>query len=293
MGVQEGYVAPISLQVAPTSRCNLNCVFCSNANREKHEDLDLSSLTKVIDQLLPLGLRTVEWTGGGDPTLYHSINEAIEWTCKKGFEQGFITNGILVKEKLRPYTLSLLKWMRISMNSLDYVDSIDLDFSAFRGTLGFSYVWNEKTNNGTIDRLSIYAAKYNPAYIRIVPDCQATKEEQEENNIKLGQLIAGLGSPFFYQPKQFDNPDRCWWAYVKPFILHDGYVYPCSSVVLNTTSNYTFHKKFRWVHMDDLVDQYKEQSVPLSSSSCDHCVFKSQNDEVESLINPNGMENFV
>ena len=30
--------SPISLQVAPTSRCNLKCVFCSNANRSKHED---------------------------------------------------------------------------------------------------------------------------------------------------------------------------------------------------------------------------------------------------------------
>lgn len=288
-----GRVMPISLQVAPTSRCNLNCVFCSNTNREKHEDLDLASLSAVMKELTTLGLKTVEWTGGGDPTMYEPINDAIDVAKYIGLQQGMITNGILVKEEISEESLSHLKWLRISMNSLDYVDNLDLDFPTFKGTLGFSYVWNKKTTDGTIDRLHIYSAKYNPKYIRIVPDCQTSVEEQERNNTELGQRIGKLGSPFFYQPKSFDSPDHCWWCYAKPFILHDGWVFPCSSVVLNTTSDYTFHKKFRWVRMDDLADQYKKRSVPLSVTSCDHCVFKDQNDIVESLINPDGMENFV
>jgi MoaA/NifB/PqqE/SkfB family radical SAM enzyme len=60
----EGKATPISLQVGPTSRCNLNCVFCSNANRETHEDLEIGQLKRVIKELRFIGLKTVEWTGG-------------------------------------------------------------------------------------------------------------------------------------------------------------------------------------------------------------------------------------
>ncbi|KKL92266.1 hypothetical protein LCGC14_1886370, partial [marine sediment metagenome] len=54
----EGKASPVSLQVAPTSRCNLKCVFCSNVNRDKHEDLDFDELISIIYQLEYLGLKT-------------------------------------------------------------------------------------------------------------------------------------------------------------------------------------------------------------------------------------------
>jgi sulfatase maturation enzyme AslB (radical SAM superfamily) len=54
-------IEPISLQIAPTSRCNLNCCFCSNVNRTKHEDLNFSKIIEFVNGTNPL---TVEWTGG-------------------------------------------------------------------------------------------------------------------------------------------------------------------------------------------------------------------------------------
>ena len=107
-------IMPISLQVAPTSRCNLNCSFCSNANRRKHEDLGLRPLSLILNELSRLDLKTVEWTGGGDPTLYEGINEIIKVASFCGLEQGFITNGTLVKQvltrdSLDSYLLSTLR----------------------------------------------------------------------------------------------------------------------------------------------------------------------------------------
>ena len=288
-----GFITPISLQVAPTSRCNLNCSFCSNANREKHEDLDWVKFSTVLRKLVSVGLQTVEWTGGGDPTMYDRINDLMILADAEGLQQGMITNGILVKEKISPDNLARLTWLRVSMNSLDYVDDIDLDLPTFKGTLGFSYVWNEKTTDAILDLVRIYADRYDAKYIRIVPNCQVTREEQERNNRELGQKVPLLGGRFFFQPKRFDSPKRCWWCYLKPFILHDGFVYPCSSVVLNSTSDFTFHEKFRWCNMEDLYYKYMREVVPIDVKYCDHCVFKGQNDMVEDIFNPSGMENFM
>lgn len=281
----------VSLQVAPTSRCNLNCVFCSNANRDKHEDLPEDDLIHAISWMQREGLKTVEWTGGGDPTLYDNINSFIGFCAWKGLQQGFITNGVLLKERVEQKFLDMLHWVRISMNCLDYVEWLDLP--EIKGTLGFSYVMNERTSDGTLLRLKEHVEKYKPAYVRVVPNCLATLEEQEANNRNFSEIVEMWGDPFFYQAKTFSQPERCWWGYIKPFLLHDGYIYPCSSVVLNEGSDKTFHHKYRWYHMKDIKTHYENRMRPYPAENCSHCVFRPQNDLVDSVIYPNDMINFV
>jgi hypothetical protein len=177
------------------------------------------------------------------------------------------------------------------MNCLDYAEEVTVP--QFSGTLGFSYVWNEKTTNQVLSNLKEHVWKYNPEYVRIVPNCQATHEEQEENNRTLSKTVGKMGDPYFYQAKSFSRPDRCLWCYWKPFLLHDGWIYPCSSVVLNSTSDRSFHEKFRWVRMDKLVEYYQEKVKAFDSQHCDHCVFRVQNDLCEAIIKPGEMCNFI
>jgi MoaA/NifB/PqqE/SkfB family radical SAM enzyme len=286
-----GYGSPVSLQIAPTSRCNLKCSFCSNVNRKNHEDLDVRELAVLLYELKSIGLKTVEWTGGGDPTCYADINSAIEIASFLGLEQGFITNGLLLTTKIDWLSLKRLKWLRVSMNCLDYENEVNIPM--LDGTLGFSYVWNERTNQRILANLKDHVFKYKPKYVRIVPNCQATMEEQEENNKQLSKIVGGMGDPYFYQKKTFSKPKRCLWCYWKPFLLHDGWVYPCSSVVLNENSDRSFHEKYRWVQMENLIDLYKQKIKGFRSQDCDHCVFHSQNDICESILVPEEMADFI
>ena len=286
-----GYGTPVSMQVGPTSRCNLKCSFCSNVNRKNHEDLDIRELAALLHELKSVGMKTVEWTGGGDPTCYAYINQAIEIVEHLKLDQGMITNGLLLAERVNWAPLTHLKWIRISMNCLDYEDHVDIPM--FNGTLGFSYVWNERTDNRVLARLKEHVWQYKPKYVRIVPNCQATYEEQEENNRKLSELVGKMDEPFFYQTKSFQRPERCLWCYWKPFLLHDGWVYPCSSVVLNSSSDRSFNSKFRWVYMDKLIEKYKKKVHEFNSEHCDHCVFYEQNKLCESILDPGEMKDFI
>jgi organic radical activating enzyme len=287
---KEGKATPISLQVAPTSRCQLKCAFCSNANRKEHEDLDLLEIIELITQLKEHGLKTVEWTGGGDPTMYHSIWTAILIAHEFGLEQGFITNGLLL-HKMEKSILDMLSWIRISMNCLDYVSQVKLP--RIKGVLGFSYVMNEKTTADILHNLNDHVRCYGPEYVRIVPNCQATVEQQIDNNRKYSELVRDWGYPYFYQAKNFESPERCWWGYFKPFVLHDRSVFRCSSVVLNPGSEFTFHRRFKWCDMSELPSKYEKPIEPYIPENCQHCVFKGQNDLVDGIIHKNGLENFI
>ena len=288
---QYGMGTPISAQLAPTAMCNLRCSFCSNAKRTLNEYLDPKDVMEILSELKHLGLKTLEITGGGDPTMYGYINDIIEYAHKIGLQQGFITNGILLKKRVSQKNIDRLSWLRISMNCLDYVDNIDIP--DFKGTLGFSYVMNDKTaESDVLYRLDNAVIKYNPKYVRIVPNCLATPEQQKINNKIYSEKVARWGKPYFYQVKEFNQPDHCYWCYFKPFILHDGYVYPCSSVVLNSGASGKFHEKYRWIKMSEFADVYKKPMVPFSTKKCNCCVFKNQNDLINMALNP-VMENFV
>ena len=132
----EGIINPISLQIAPTSRCNLNCVFCSNKNRAAHEDLDYSEMIRFVKSINP---KTIEWTGGGDPTQYKYIADAIRLFHSWGIKQGFITNGIDLAETVGTNVV-YLEWVRVSLNSLDYIkiwydEKDELVYSKAKGKL--------------------------------------------------------------------------------------------------------------------------------------------------------------
>jgi len=286
----ERKLTPISIQIAPTSRCNLRCSFCSNINRKQHESLPLEDIMVFINQMKRLGARTIEWTGGGDPTQYQFINSCIYYASKMGYKQGLITNGVELIDKVGE-TIACLDWIRISLNALEYVDEIQIP-KDYKGTLGFSYVINKKTNDESIKKIKECAIEYNPKYVRIVPDCQISAKELNEKNHFFSEWIAEWGAPFFYQAKSFSQPKRCWWGHIKPFLLHDGYVYPCSSVVLNDTAERSFHEKFRWHRMNQFASIFGEQAIPFDCKDCTNCVFGAQNSLIESLIDEE-MEDFV
>ncbi len=282
MRLKKGLAMPVSLSIAPTSRCNLKCSFCSNVNRDTHEDLDIRECISFVHELRNMGLKAVVITGGGDPTLYRDVNDLIQYCHQIGLKVGMITNGILLKEKVSAECLNVLTWVRISMNAIDYGKNFELP--NIKGTLGFSYVLNDKTNDEILDALDSYVSVYDPAYVRMVPDCQSTTERQVENNLKYGEMVKQLGEPYFYQAKVFERPERCYFCYTNPFLLHDGWIYPCSSVVLNDDAEKKFHEKYRMVHMSQLADLYDMPIASFNNESCHHCVFTAQNRVLDDLL---------
>lgn len=290
-----GIPTPLSLQVALTEICNLKCKFCSVANREKKYTLDYDVLVKATEDFINLGTRTVEITGGGDPLLYPRINEYLQFLVEKGMEIGIITNGININSIIdKKFLVKDIAWIRISSNVLDYKDEIDIPQN-FGGTLGFSYCWTEEVS--TIEQLTKIkdiAIENNVKYVRLVPNCLATKEEQEVNNQKLAKVAEIIGEPVFFQPKVFDTPKNCYWGYFKPFLYADEYVYPCSSTVLNPDADRQFNSKYRWCHVSEISSTWATQPKTIvNTSSCEHCVFTTQNRILDYSLHKQFHEEFI
>ena len=283
---------PHSLQVAPTEKCNLKCKFCSVSNRSRQFEFRLSDLIEATKKFLDLGTKTVEITGGGDPLCYPDLGLYLKF-LRRFVQIGLITNGIGIN-RLQPF-FDAISWIRISANVFDYTGRIDIP-EGFKGTLGFSYVWTEGISTiETLERIREIAIKNNVQYIRMVPNCIATKKEQEENNMFLAGLVSQtLGAPFFFQPKNFDTPHNCYWGYLKPFLYADGYVYPCSSTVLNPDADRQFNSSYRLCHWTETFAIWKPEIKSLvDTKKCEHCVFTEQNKTLEYTLNEQEQEEFI
>lgn len=290
-----GNAVPQSLQVAPTEHCTLRCKFCSVANRSKKYVFDFEKLKEATFKFLLLGTQTVEITGGGDPLCYKQLNEYLEYLVKHGIKIGLITNGIGINRVIRKDLLNKIDWIRISSNTLDYKDELELP-EGYTGTLGFSYCWTEGlSTKEQLIKIRDIARDNDVQYVRLVPNCLATKAEQKRNNLFLSMLAEEIGDPVFFQTKSFDTPAQCYWGYMKPFLYCDEYVYPCSSTVLNPDADKQFNDTYRWCHYTKAQTVWHEYPIcsAVNTSRCEHCVFADQNRMLEYALRQQKHEEFI
>lgn len=295
--LRSGRNHPIVLHIMPTEACNLRCVFCSVAQRgengKQFPDLGLDLIKKVVGNFKKMGLKAIILSGGGEPTIYPQINELLEFLHNRKLEIGLITNGVVLAEKIKPKSLGYLTWIRISINSLDYLDDIQIPkLNPKKTTLGFSYIWNPLTSEkiiGKIRKKIREISRLNKVkYIRLLPDCNLETHELEKAHENLRKTTERLGSPFFHQYKTHTTPPECHLGRIHPVLYTDGYIYPCDSLVLNSpANNKKFHREYALCRWNEIGKFYgkKINGSLIDTKKCPHCVFSRQNKLLFRIIN--------
>lgn len=276
---------PIVMHIMPTEQCNLRCVFCSVAHREACPDLPFEDIEFAVKSMHHRGLKAIILSGGGDPTLYPRIDDLLDLIYDMGLEAGMITNGVALTQKLQPGHIERLKWLRISANTLDYLDDFHLpDLSKTRVTLGFSYIWNPRSDIGwprVKKKISEVGQTMPVAYVRLLPDCNLPSTQLERAHQSLKQLATELGAPYFHQYKIHGTPPECHLGRVHPVLYTDRMIYPCDSLVLNSPGDdKRFHQEYALCHVRDIEKFFDAEisgSLVDTRRLCPCCVFERQN----------------
>lgn len=302
--LRNGVGRPQSLQVALTNRCNLKCVFCSVSERNLKQEWDYEELLKAIDAFIDCGIKTIEFSGGGDPTLHPDFWGFVLHARRKGLKMGLITNGLRLKD-FQHDDLALFDWIRISMVALDYQETIELpDKFPDNVTIGMSYVVGQKEYQGRrtywqsdfeqLMKIKEYTSKYDIKFIRLVPECFSDEDEMNQIHECYDTLSNTLGNPWLFQPKRQKQAEHCRMDAIKPWLHVDGYVYPCNSISLNTDANRDFAPQYRLCHWTEIKTYYQNRgNQSLDVSRCDRCTFTQNNDAIRDLLTPMEHGEFV
>ncbi len=81
-----------------TEKCNLRCKYCG-CFEEDHEEVDVASIFKIIEELCNLGTKFISFSGG-EPLLREDLPEIINFCKSKKIYVSINSNGTLLKEMI-------------------------------------------------------------------------------------------------------------------------------------------------------------------------------------------------
>jgi hypothetical protein len=264
----------------------MNCAHCCFKNRKDRDAIQsLESWTEAIRQFHKLGTRALEFTGGGDPTMWPPLNEALEYAYNLDFYIGFITNG--VDTKGIPWDLT--DWVRVSLNTLDYRDDIDLSPLQGKDTqISFCYIWNERSFYHIAKVIDF--ANYYKIPCRIAPDCIKTAEEIEASVDLVSDVLDTFPMNEYVVLSDFniDTHRRnynCRIHMIKPCLYLDDWIYACPSAELAIENNRQVQPKTRVCRYNEVEEFYLSSDAFLPRVlDCSYCKYAKQQELLEDLL---------
>ncbi|KPL05273.1 MAG: hypothetical protein AMJ73_01560 [candidate division Zixibacteria bacterium SM1_73] len=112
---------PLMAVVYPSYVCNHNCQGCSCQELDIKENvfLDPQNFAKLLNSLRYLKIKSIEFSGGGEPTLHPKFGELAERAANEEFELGLLTNGSLLSDRLADQVVDHFTFIRVNIDASD------------------------------------------------------------------------------------------------------------------------------------------------------------------------------
>jgi len=335
--------SPILVQVVLSDLCNQDCSFCAyrltgyssnqlfpdeNGNSNPVRQLPYGKVLEIFEDCTEIGVKAIEFTGGGEPTVHPQHYELFEKALYHGFDISLVTNGVLLNER----SLQLLtraKWVRFSIDAgsdrsysiirkvsksaynrvlknIEQFVQLKKEFDSDT-TIGISYVVLKE--NYTEIKFAVQAAKkLGVDYIRL--GTFFSNEDEKYYDGKLEYIQNTIEdckkeeTPFFKIINQFDsrysdlvnkNPDykMCGHQYINTYIGADQNVYRCCALAYNTAGLIGSLKDRSFKELWQSSEKQSNFSN-FDARSCERCPFNDKNKLINYIISKNPTHvNFV
>lgn len=266
--------APVNVEIDLSNRCSLGCEWCHFAHthtrgplagkRAKPHDaiaggdlMDLALARRIVDELDYAEVRSVTWTGGGEPTLHPHFDEIVAYTS---LDQGLYTHGGHIDDARAALLKRRLTWVYVSLDECErpaYLDSKGADRfdqvcanvrrlvqATGQATIGLGFLlhaenWRDVHSMVKLGRsLGVDYVQFRPTvrFDMATPD-QLTEETSWIGNA-LGHLNAYTSDPFvsmdlerfrMYQHWRGHGYPTCHWAGLQTVITPNGHVWRCTN----------------------------------------------------------------
>jgi len=98
---ETGIVAPSTVVIEPTDRCNLRCAGCYAKSGAGGSDLPFERLIEIVEQVVDMGVSLIT-ISGGEPFLRERVDGAISRLAERFPNHGFLvySNGTMIDESI-------------------------------------------------------------------------------------------------------------------------------------------------------------------------------------------------
>ncbi len=220
-------VYPINLEISPSGVCQATCGFCFYSAGElgAHRKVFLKTerLISLLSEAEALGIKSISWTGGGDPALHPDIGEVVDWAHFIGLEQGMFTNS-LAMPRFNPH---LLEWVRITMTDKPYKEAC---IAALRPakTLGFAFNYAGAQDDQYLRETLQLAERVGADYVQVRPALQFHGRTVDITPPTLEHPLLSITEYKFEEAKKRHGYDQCVAFHMLPFVWENGDLDVCA-----------------------------------------------------------------
>ena len=125
-----GQTVPAQVQLILSDLCNQDCHFCAyrmtggfsseqfgeSGNKNPNRKIPTAKAIEIVDDCASLGVKAIQFTGGGEPTVHPDHLAIMEYAQDIGLETSLVTNGVLFREGWEG-VLPRMKWVRVSIDA--------------------------------------------------------------------------------------------------------------------------------------------------------------------------------
>ena len=122
-------IDPITMEIDPSNACNHSCPFCISGHIHlkkfkgteffNRQMMDKKTLLNLVQDLSNTKIKSIAFTGGGEPTMNPALKEAIIYLKKNSNIQiGMYSNGSMMQRfDLFETIVESLEWIRVSIDA--------------------------------------------------------------------------------------------------------------------------------------------------------------------------------
>ena len=129
--IRKGHqVVPAQVQLILSDLCNQDCHFCAyrmtggfsaeqfgeGGNKNPNRKIATDKAIEIIDDCLGLGVKAIQFTGGGEPTVHPHHLHIFQHAQDLGIETSLVTNGVIFRDGWE-HVLPKMKWVRVSVDA--------------------------------------------------------------------------------------------------------------------------------------------------------------------------------
>ena len=334
---------PLQVQLIIADLCNHNCSFCayrmegytSNKNfgewdavkqminNNPNRMIAYEKCIEILDDCAEMGVKALQFTGGGEPTVHPKHKELFQYTIDKGMDLALVTNGTVMREGV-PEILAQGKWVRFSVdagNAESYAQIREVPITYFDKTLnnikkvvaardkasdsdlvigvGFVVVkenWTEiydaveKYSKLGVDNVRI-SAVFTPEdfdyfaefYEEAKALAQKAKDDFETDEFKVFNLFGDRIGDLVLQRPDYDF---CSYMHLNTYIGGDLKVYTCCNNAYNDLGDMGSIKDQRFLDYW-MSESKKKRYEKFKAPGCERCMFNNKNKFINYMIEDN------
>ena len=266
--------APINVEIDLSNRCSHGCGWCHFAHTHTRgplagapkpagmldcgDQMDIDLIIRILGDLALAGVKSITWSGGGEPTLHAMFNHIVVGASTTGMDQGIYTNGghiddtraALLKQHMTFVYVSLDECTKYAfeaskgVNRFDHViDGIHrLVMAPGKATIGLGFLLHAG-NYREICHMVELGKALQVDYIQFRPIInydQASPSQRAEDAAWINEALPLLRQ-YANDPMVVVDMDRftmyrdwvshpypvCYWASMQTVITPNGHVWSC------------------------------------------------------------------